>query len=84
MTTTVHLSQRLLERVDARAKALGVSRNRVITDALERTLGCKETWPPELVHMLETPPDRATIDALDAALASVRASRRNRRRPPSL
>lgn len=84
MTTTVHLPERLLERVDARAKALGVSRNRVIVDALERTLGSKHAWPPELVRMLEAPLDRTTVDVLEGTLSHMRARRRSRRRPPKV
>ena len=84
MATTVHLSERLLERVDARAKALGVSRNRVIVEALERTLDARQDWPPELVRMLEAPLDRATTDVLEESLTRVRSRRRNGRRPPTV
>jgi metal-responsive CopG/Arc/MetJ family transcriptional regulator len=33
--TTIHIPDPLLERVDARAKTLGISRNRLILEALE-------------------------------------------------
>jgi hypothetical protein len=70
--------------VDARAKALGVSRNRVIVEALAASLQSRRQWPPELVRMLEQPLDDATAKALDEALEMVRGRRVNRRRPPKL
>ena len=46
MPTTIHVPEQLLERVDTRAKALGVSRSRFIVGALREALGTDETWPP--------------------------------------
>ena len=46
---------RLLERVDTRAKTLGISRNRLILEALEEKLGVRDEWTPELVQMLAQP-----------------------------
>jgi hypothetical protein len=81
--TTVHVPDELFERVDARAKALGVSRNRVILDALEEKLGTRNAWPPELIAMLARPPSRAAALDLERSLAVVRKRRANRRRPPA-
>jgi predicted transcriptional regulator len=78
-TTTVHLPADLLQRLDARAAARGVSRNRVIREALEASLGLGDAWPPELVAMLSQPLEAETADALDASLAVVRSRRKNRR-----
>jgi hypothetical protein len=70
--------------VDARAKALGVSRNRLILDALESTLGGNAKWPPELIAALQTPLDAATAKVLDESMSTVRRRRRSRARPPKL
>ncbi len=79
MTTTIHISDDLLERIDQRARALGTSRNRVIVDAIETSLGPTGTWPPELVRMLEAPVTRRSGDELEKSLAVVRSRRVNRR-----
>jgi predicted transcriptional regulator len=84
MSTTVHIPERLLERVDARARARGVSRNRVILEAIEASLGANAEWPPELVRMLEQPIDDETGELLERTLAETRQRRIDRRRPPKL
>jgi predicted transcriptional regulator len=82
VTTTIHVPDELLKRLDQRARALGTSRNRIILDAIEASLGLNETWPPELTRMLATPPDAETSDGLEASLDKVRARRINRKRAP--
>ncbi len=84
MPTTVHIPPPLLARVDARAMALGVSRNRLITAAIEASLGPTADWAPELVRMMKEPLDQQAADALDESLAVVRSRRVNRRRGPKL
>jgi hypothetical protein len=82
--TTIHIPDRLLEQVDIRAKALGISRNRVILDALQEKLGARNEWTPELVALLARPPSSSAGNELEASLAVVRAKRRNRRRETRL
>jgi hypothetical protein len=84
MATTVHIPDHLLRQLDARAKALGVSRNRVIVEAIEATVGARREWPPELVCMLQEPVDGATAKLLEKTLAEVRARRVSRRKPVTL
>lgn len=84
MPTTVHLPKELLKRVDARAKALGISRNRLITEALESSLRVRDQWPPELVNMLEAPFEGAAAKQLDRSVAAVRKRRVSRRGAPEL
>lgn len=84
MPTTVHIPELLLKRVDARAKALGVSRNRLITQALETLLSDREHWNPELVRMLEQPTEPETGRLLEKSLTAVRKRRVNRQRAPKL
>jgi hypothetical protein len=79
MATTVHIPQALLARVDARAKALGTSRNRVVLAALERELDQAASWPPELVQMLSEPAPAHIVSAvaeLDRAIGSAKGSRK--------
>ena len=38
-----------------RAKTLGISRNRLILEALEEKVGARDEWAPELVQMLADP-----------------------------
>ena len=49
MPTTVHVPAALLKSVDRRAKALGVSRNRLIIRALEQALSQRSGWAPEFL-----------------------------------
>jgi predicted transcriptional regulator len=77
--TTVHIPEALLQRVDARAKALGTSRNRVVLAALEHELGSRTRWPPELVAMLaEPPPEEVTLASreLERVIDEGRGSRK--------
>lgn len=84
MATTVHIPGALLRRLDERAKALGISRNRLIVEAVEAKLVTRHGWPPELRALLSEPLDAATARSFDASVAIVRRQRRNRRRSPRL
>ena len=77
MPTTVHIPSGLLKSVDRRARALGVSRNRLIIRALEEAVSERPRWTPEfLARLRET--DRDTRDAVDDLLSAVKAARRSR------
>jgi len=80
----VHIPERLLERVDARARALGVSRNRLIVEALEEKLAPQAKWPPELVKLLSGPVDPELDAAARAMERAMERGRRSRKRPPRL
>jgi predicted transcriptional regulator len=85
--TTIHIPAPLLERVDTRARALGISRNRLIQEALEEKVGARDVWSPELVQMLANPVSNDAGRELEGSLAVVRqrrSSRSSRRRPPKL
>jgi ribbon-helix-helix CopG family protein len=79
MPTTVHIPVHLLKSVDRRAKALGVSRNRLIVRALERAVSEREGWAPEFLEKLRKVDDE-TVAAVDDLLTSVRQARRSK--PP--
>jgi hypothetical protein len=78
MPTTVHIPDALLKSVDRRAKALGVSRNRLIVRALEQAIGERPTWSPEFLEQLGRVDDDDTVAAVDELLESVRQARRSK------
>jgi hypothetical protein len=82
--TTIHIPDPLLERVDERARMLGISRNRLILEALEDKLGARDEWAPELVQMLTRPVSACTSKELEDSLAVVRNRRSSRKSPPKL
>lgn len=84
MSTSVRLPQRLLDRVDARAKALGVSRNRLLVDTIAAGLSDRATWSPEFLSLLDTPLDVASAATLSETMEATRRLRSNRRKAPRL
>jgi metal-responsive CopG/Arc/MetJ family transcriptional regulator len=79
MPTTVHIPAALLKSVDRRARALGVSRNRLIVRALERAVSERTGWAPEFLARLRNV-DATTREAADELLAAVKERRRSK--PP--
>jgi metal-responsive CopG/Arc/MetJ family transcriptional regulator len=77
MPTTVHIPGPLLKSIDRRAKALGLSRNRVIVRALEQAVSEGADWSPEFLSRLRSV-DRATSEAVDELLAAVKQARRSK------
>lgn len=82
MPTTVHIPAALLKSVDQRAKALGVSRNRLIVRALEQAVSDRSAWTPGFIEELRDV-DSETAAAADELLATIKRSRRSKR-PPDL
>jgi predicted transcriptional regulator len=77
MPTTVHIPPALLKSVDRRAKALGVSRNRLIVRALEQAVSERARWTPEFLERLRDVDDDI-VDAVDELLAVVKRARRSK------
>ncbi|MBI4957505.1 MAG: hypothetical protein HY908_36195 [Myxococcales bacterium] len=77
MPTSVHLPKPLLAAVDRRARALCISRNRLIVKALERELSLASDWSAGFFEAL-TRVDAATAAAVDRMVAEVRAARRSK------
>ncbi len=65
MPTSVYLPEEVLRLVDARAKLLGISRNRFIVETLREKLEAPIEWPRELVRLYTRP----VLDELDRELA---------------
>jgi hypothetical protein len=77
MPTTVHIPDPLLKSVDRRAKALGISRNRLVVRALEQAVSVRAGWSPEFLQRLRTV-DRETSTAVDELLTAVTQARRSK------
>jgi hypothetical protein len=77
MPTTVHIPDPLLKSVDRRAKALGISRNRLVVRALEQAVSVCSGWAPEFLQRLRhVDPD--TSAAMDELLIAVTQARRSK------
>ena len=78
MPTSVHIPRELLEAVDRKAHALGVSRNRLIVRALTRELAPSAGWTPGFFEALaDVAPETAT--AVDELRSAIRKARRSKR-----
>jgi hypothetical protein len=77
MPTTVHIPDPLLKAVDRRAKALGISRNRLVVRALEQAVRERSGWTPEFLERLRRV-DSETSAAADELLTAVKQARRSK------
>lgn len=82
MGTSVHIPAELLKAVDRRARALRISRNRMILRALERELEQGSEWSVGFFDKLRTV-DHQTVDDTERMLTAIRAQRRSKG-PPKL
>jgi predicted DNA-binding protein len=66
MATTIHLPQKVLRQVDARARQLGLTRSRYICETLESDLKRHATWPEGFIDALRAvrPGDARAVDTL--------------------
>ena len=78
MPTTVHIPDPLLKSVNRRAKALGISRNRLVIRALQQAVNVRPAWASEFLEQLRTV-DRETGAAADELLAAVKQARRSKK-----
>jgi len=80
--TSVHIPKKLLAAVDRKARALKISRNRLIIHALEKETE-QRGWPPGFLEYLSTP-DPELENAVDEMMAGIRATRSGSKPPPRL
>lgn len=78
MPTSVHISKALLVAVDRRARALKISRNRLIVRALERELVDGSEWSPEFLERLAAT-DSGIAEAADEMLSQIQTHRRSKK-----
>jgi hypothetical protein len=82
MPTSVHIPEDLLRAVDQRARALKMSRNKLIVQALEREVTAGADWPPDFFDQLAKTDPKLT-DAVDEMAKTIQAGRRSKG-PPKL
>jgi len=80
MATTVHLPKPLLAAADRRARALRISRNRLIVQALRRELSGAADWSPAFLERLSGV-DEDTKQGVDDLLKVVASARRSKAAP---
>jgi len=78
MPTSVHLPKPLLDAVDRRARALRISRNRLIVRALEREITEGSDWSDAFFEELATT-SAANVGAVEDMLAAIRNSRSSKK-----
>ncbi|MGQ0767372.1 MAG: ribbon-helix-helix domain-containing protein [Gemmatimonadota bacterium] len=78
MPTSVHIPRSLLEAVDRKARAIGVSRNRLIVRAIERELSPSAGWTPGFFEALSdvSPETASAVDLLHTNIRKARHSKR--------
>ena len=82
MPTSVHIPRLLLAAIDRKARALKISRNRLITHALEKDIAQSTEWSYGFIDRLrEVEPGHGL--AVDDMLSSILAGRKSKR-PPDL
>lgn len=82
-STTVHIPDDVLARVDSIARRRGLSRNRLVIESLERTIDEDAgEWPQAFFEAPGDPGDRELLeDATIELERAVSAARRNRGAP---
>lgn len=77
MATSVHLPKTLLDAVDRKARAMRISRNQLVVQALERDLRGGNGWSPGFFDRLsDVHPD--TVETVEALRQAVLDSRRSK------
>jgi len=77
MPTSVHIPAPLLKQAEKRAKALGISRNRLIVRALARELEQGGEWSQGFFERLRAVDDD-TAEGVDEMMAAIRRGRRSK------
>ena len=78
MPTSVHIPKPLLVAVDRKARALKISRNRLIVQALEREVTQSSNWSPDFFAQLGSP-EPGVQEAADEMLRAIQGQRRSKK-----
>jgi hypothetical protein len=78
MPTSVHIPKPLLVAVDRKARALKISRNRLIVQALEREVTQDSNWSPDFFVQLESP-EAGLAEAAEQMLKTINGQRRSKK-----
>lgn len=82
MPVSVHIPRDLLETVDRRARKLGVTRSRFVTQALEHELAAADRWPKGFIEQFRQV-EPGDAEAVGEMLSAIRKGR-TRKGPPRL
>jgi hypothetical protein len=78
MPTSVHIPKPLLIAVDRKARALRISRNRLIVQALEREMTQGSDWSSDFFNRLAAP-EPVVERAAEEMLRTIRSHRRSKK-----
>ncbi len=81
-TTSIRLPEELIEALDQRAAAMGVTRSQLIIQAIETALGDCSAWSPGFLKAIDTASPELE-GAADEMMETIRA-RRSRNETPGL
>ena len=81
-TTSIRLPEDLIEALDKRAAALGVTRSQLIIEAVEQALQDRSAWSPGFLKAIGTPRPELE-EAVDEMMDAIR-NRRSRSEAPEL
>jgi len=81
-TTSIRLPDDLVEALDERAAALGVTRSELIIQAIERALEGRSEWSPGFLEAIGTP--RPELDEPVEEMMDAIRERRSRSEAPGL
>jgi len=78
MPTSVHIPKSLLVAIDRKARALKISRNRLIEQALVRELAEETNWSPDFFGRLEST-EPGIEEAACEMLKAIQGQRRSKK-----
>lgn len=76
MPTTVHIPDELLEKLDERAQAMKMTRNRYIVEALRKALRDESAWSPAFLESLDQLQTLEGVDELERVILGGRTRKR--------
>ncbi len=79
-TTSVRLPDELIEALDRRAAARGLTRSQLIVEAVERALDDCSAWSPRFLKAISTPHPELS-GAVDELVSSIRRRRTGKEAP---
>ncbi len=81
-TTSIRLPDGLIDALDRRAAALGITRSQLIVEAVEQALADHSRWSPEFLKAIGTP--RPDLEQAVDEMMDVIRTRRSRNEAPDL
>ena len=81
-TTSIRLPNQVLEALDQRAAALGLTRSELIVRAVEQALQEHSTWSPRFLKAIGTP--RPELEEAAGEMMDAIRTRRSRNEAPEL